>query len=221
MDKSPVKLLRGSYAQLTILAMASLCVAFGTACRRETTSDRPNEESAGVVEKLKKAEVVVFPPELQVGDSAVNDFVHTALSRIAAGNYEAFRSLWTARQETLARDQFEEGWEAVQKIEVRALEKVKLAGNEERENGEPETVYILLVEVSLDPVRPAGQRDPLREIALMLSWERDDWRLARPPRAMREWIKNRMKAPAASDDAQVPSGDTQSATPATKSQGGG
>jgi hypothetical protein len=190
-----------------------------TACPRESSSEQKGRENSPTAPE-RKEEVVVFPSRLRVDDATVNEFVRMALAQCAAGDYDAFRRLWTARQEPLPRGEFEEGWQAVQKIEVRALEKVMLAGGEERDHADPKTVYVLLVEVSLDPARRAGQREPNREIVLMLSRERDEWRLARPPKSMREWIKKHAEESTAPTDAQVPSGDTDKATTGASPPGG-
>jgi len=180
-----------------------------TGCRREATPPAGGE-TTGRPDK-PKAEIVVFPEKVQVADSSINDFVRTALAQCAAGDYDAFRRLWTVRQEPPPRGEFEEGWRSAREINVRALEKGLLAGGEEKDPAGPETVYAMLVEVSLDPTRRAGQRAPNREIVLMLSRERDEWRLARPPKAMREWIKKRVEESNAPSDDQVPSTGTKEA----------
>lgn len=114
-------------------------------------------------------------------------FVRTALTQSAGGNYEAFRALWSAKQEPISRAEFEEGWHAVHRIEVRGLQQAQL--EKDNDGGTPEIVYVLLVEVALDPAQRAGQREPVREIVMMLVREHDQWRLAGAPKEMREWIK--------------------------------
>lgn len=198
----------------TVVAMLTFVVtlvAYSSACRRESSSEQKGREK-GPAAPERKEEIVVFPSGLRVDDATVNEFVRKALAQCAAGDYEAFRRLWTARQEPLPRGEFEEGWQAVQEIKVRALEKVMLAGDADHDHADPETVYALLVEVSLDPARRAGQREPNREIVLMLSRERDEWRLARPPKSMREWIKRKAEESTGSADTKVPSNGTNTAT---------
>lgn len=137
---------------------------------------------------------MIFPDSLRASDEAVNIFVRAALTQCAGGNYESFRALWSARQEPISRAEFEEGWQAVQRIEVRGLQKVLLADDQEKAAAEP--VYVLLVEVALDPAARAGKREPLREIVLMLVREHDQWRLGNAPKDMREWIKKKSAVPA-------------------------
>ena len=145
---------------------------------------------------------LIFPDSLRVADESVNIFVRTALSQCASGNYEAFRALWSAKQDPISRAEFGEGWQAVHRIEVRGLQKVLLAADQGPAASEP--VYVLLVEVALDPAQKAGKREPLREIVMMLVHEHEQWRLAGAPKAMREWIKQQNAAPA-SNSAVSPS----------------
>ena len=159
-------------------------------CREEenapaTPPSKPATESATEL---------IFPDSLRVADESVSIFVRTALGQCANGNYEAFRGLWSARQDPISRAEFEEGWQAVHRIEVRGLQKVLLAGDQDAAASEP--VYVLLVEVALDPAAKAGKRAPLREIVMMLVREHDQWRLANAPKTMRDWIKQQNAAPA-------------------------
>ena len=48
---------------------------------------------------------------------------------------------------------------------------------------------MVLATVELDPAHPAGQREPKRDVALLLVDERGEWRLARPTKNMRDWIR--------------------------------
>lgn len=130
---------------------------------------------------------LLFPDALRVADDSVNQFVRTALTQCAKGKYEAFRALWSARRDPISRGEFEEGWHAVHRIEVKGLQKVLLESDPNAKASEP--VYVLLVEVALDEAARVGQREPLREIVLMLVKEHDQWRLAAAPKEMRDWIK--------------------------------
>lgn len=184
---------------LTILLVPCL-----SGCNSESKDDTPADAKHPVEPRPDAPQRVVFPESLFVDDREVTAFVRQALDQCAAGDYDAFRRLWTAKQDPMSRDEFEEGWAAVQTITVRALEKVMLAAEDDSKSAE--TVYALFVEVALDPERPAGKRQPLREIVLMLTRENEAWRIARPPKAMREWIKSRASQPAdgtASPDSQL------------------
>lgn len=151
------------------------------ACRRE---EKPPPEIHAEPQPSRAR--LIFPESLRVADEDVNVFVRTALTQCAGGDYDAFRKLWTAKQEPISRDEFLEGWHAVDRIEVQGLQKALL----EIEEGAPrEPVYVLLVVVSLDPTRKAGKRDPLREIVLMIVREHEQLRIAAAPKPMRDWIK--------------------------------
>lgn len=130
---------------------------------------------------------LIFPDSLRVAEEDINLFVRNTLSQCAAGDYDAFRSIWTAKQKPISREEFQEGWHSVDKVEVQALQKALV---ELDENSPRETVYVLLVAVSLDPNRKAGKREPLREIVLMIVREHDQWRIAGAPKEMRKWIKD-------------------------------
>lgn len=159
----------------------------GVSCREEGGAAAPARIAPEVKVEL------VFPASLHTPDQSVNEFVQTSLSQCAKGDYEAFRSLWTARQEPITRAEFHEGWNAVKQVEVRALEKALLALGEDSDKTVP--VFVLLVEVSLDESARVSQRKSVREIVLMLVREHDQWRLAGAPKEMREWIKRKLATP--------------------------
>jgi hypothetical protein len=112
------------------------------------------------------------------------------MTTCAGGDYELFRLMWSAREEVLPRDEYEQGWQAVREIRLTRLEKVMLAPNEKQGRTTAQTVYALLADVSLDPEHPAARNEPNRQVALMIVREHDDWKLARAPRTMREWLRN-------------------------------
>lgn len=168
----------------------------GLACRRE---ESPRKETPAEPQPSRAS--IIFPETLRVADEDVNVFVRTTLAQCAGGDYDAFRTLWTAKQDPISREEFQEGWHAVDRIEVQGLQKALL----ELEEGAPrQTVYVMLVVVSLDPTRKAGKREPLREIVLMIVREHDQWRLAAAPKPMREWIKESISRakPAATETPQ-------------------
>lgn len=175
-----------------------LATAFGLlvttpACRRSEPEKTPLAPSSGAANS-KPPDLLVFPDELRVADSTVNTFVTKAMTTCAAGDYEAFRLLWSVREEPLPREEFEQGWHAVQTIKVRALEKVMLDADPNAGRTEPETVYALLAEVSLDPTQKVGQKEPQRHVVLMLAREHEQWLLAQAPKPMRDWVKNKFAA---------------------------
>ena len=176
------------------LAIALFVALMTPACRR----DEPEKTSAAAPSSgaaiSKQPDLLVFPDELRVADATVNEFVTKAMTTCAAGDYEDFRLLWSVREDPLPREEFEQGWHAVQTIKVRALEKVMLDADPNAGRTEPETVYALLTEVTLDPAQRAGQKEPQRHVVLMLAREHEQWRIAHAPKPMRDWVKKKFAA---------------------------
>jgi len=139
----------------------------------------------------KPANILVFPDEFHVGDKTVNAFVRRAMADCASGDYQKFRLLWSAREELLPRGEYDQGWQAVEEIRIRALQEVILAADPDHGRKEDQPVYVLVADVALDPAHRAGRNEPSREVVLMVVSEQGSWRLARPPKNMRSWIKQR------------------------------
>ena len=193
---------------------ALISLALFSACdRREPTAQAPvTVESPAPVQPAKPVDVLVFPSALRVSDEAVNAFVERAMAACSTGNYDEFRRLWSAQRDPLPRGEFEQGWQAVKTIRVRALQKIILgqAADSETESapeaGSDQEGYVLLADLSLDPKHPAGQDQPKREAALLIVRERDEWCLTKAPKQVRDWVKAHfVSESAASPDAVTPS----------------
>ena len=175
----------------TILVISTGAGAsIGSGCSRQADGKSGDPDSAALRPGVKSEDVLIFPDDLRVEDPAVNDYVRLAMTTCAGGDYELFRLMWSAREEVLPRDEYEQGWQAVREIRLTRLEKVMLAPNEKQGRTTAQTVYALLADVSLDPEHPAARNEPNRQVALMIVREHDDWKLARAPRTMREWLRN-------------------------------
>ncbi|MGB2988010.1 MAG: hypothetical protein WBE26_19245 [Phycisphaerae bacterium] len=174
---------------LLFLWAVLLCLV--PACRQD--DDAAAEDHGADTTQRKRADLLVFPDELRVGDSSVNEFVERMMADCASGDYDKFRLLWSARQDPLPRDEYEQGWQAVLKIRIRALEKVMIAPGTVGELTKDSTAYAILADVSLDPTHRAGKREPHREVVLMVIREHDEWRLAHAPKALRTWIKEQVQ----------------------------
>lgn len=185
-------------------------VWMSTACRRDESV--ASQAIAPPEEEVRPADIVVFPDELRVSDDSVNAFVEKAMTLCAAGDYEAFRLLWSDRSDPLPRDEFEQGWQAVEAIRVRALNQVILQSDNGalRDGDSNERAFIVLAEVALDPNQPAGRREPQREIVLILSREHDEWRFSRAPKEVRKWIKDHVMQ--ADDRIELPANESPRAT---------
>lgn len=227
----------------TLTAWSAVATALLLPACRQEEPERSELPQAGSAPK-KQSDVLIFPGALHVADDSVNEFVARAMSICGQGEYEPFRLLWSVRESPLTRGQFDEGWQAVQHIEIKALREARLvlppgadlsldapsgapmaaaltnqpAGRPTEKAGAPpdsngdsagepntarngenaeegETVYLVLAEVSLDPQHPAAKQNPTRELALMLVRERDQWRLASPPKPLRDWIRETVNRP--------------------------
>jgi len=172
-------------------------VAMMASCRRDIPS---TADAAPSNHKPLSRDILIFPEARKSDDPTVNEFVSRAMSVCGEGNYDEFRLLWSVRQDPLPRDQFEEGWQAVQEIHILALEKAMLAADAEQAVAKPQPVYALLAEVKLDPEHRAARDRPKREVVLMLVREQNAWRLADAPKPMREWIRQRVALVAPSDN---------------------
>jgi len=166
-----------------------MLVLTGIACRRE--SQVPPQASTPPPPPKTP---FVFPTEERVEDPGINAFVERAMSACAEGDYDAFRLLWTARKEPLPRKEFESGWKAVQEIRVRALDQVRLASEDDPAGREGPTVYVLYADIDLDPAQQAGQRKPHRTVVALVVREHDTWKLAKAPKVVREWVKQKVQS---------------------------
>lgn len=178
-------------------------VILSPACRPD--DETASKDARGNGAPKHPARLLAFPETLWTDDVSVNAFVEHAMTTCASGNYEQFRLLWSAREDPLPRDEYNEGWQAVQQIKVRALEKVILTADPQQGREESETAYVILADVSLDPAHPAGQREPNREAVLMLVREQGAWRLGRAPKPVRIWVKERVSP--GNSDSTIPGGD--------------
>jgi hypothetical protein len=164
------------------------------ACRRD--QEHQAARAQPVDEPAKQVVQLLFPDSVRVEDPSVNEFVTRVMRDCAGGDYDAFRLLWSARAEPLPRDEYEEGWQAIQRIKIRALERVLLAQGSDDE-AETDAAYALAMDVALDPAHRAGQRAQHREVVLLLVHEHGAWRLAHAPRAVRTWVKSLTDRPEA------------------------
>ncbi len=174
---------------LAALACA-MVVALSPACRRD--SDEAEDAKASDAVASRRADILVFPDELKVDDASVNEFLSRAMTVCTQNDYDAFRLLWSARREPLARAEFEKGWQAVTRIRILALEKVILAQEPGADPPLGETAYAALADVRLDPTRLARDVESERQVVLMLVKEHDRWCLGHAPKDVRKWLKEKV-----------------------------
>ncbi len=147
--------------------VAAAAVLATVACRRDDTAGATPSPSP-------RPEPIVFRQEARAEDPAVNDFVIHAIRTCIAGDYPAFRLLWSARQEPLSEAEFRRGWRAVEKVTIHEIRKMKTP--------EGEVFYAVRGEVDLNP---SEVPHPNRNVVLVLVEENGRWRLATAPRQVR------------------------------------
>jgi len=118
--------------------------------------------------------VVDFPERLQPDDPAVTAFVRRAIDTCVKGDYDAFRLLWSVREDPFPRDSFERGWRAVQRVTVLDIQKLL-------REVEGDVVYGVHAAVELDESVP----EPKRQVVLLIVHEADQWRLMSAPANLR------------------------------------
>ena len=199
---------------VSLRTLTAVVLLVPCACNEERSG--ASSPSAGATTRpAKPAQVLSFPESLHVADASVTNVVERAMNACAKGDYDDFRLLWSARQKPLERGEFEAGWLAVQSIDVRALELIKLATKTENGEEHLDEHYVMLAEVRFDPQHPAGRKEPRREVVLLLAKEQQQWRLARAPAKIRTWIRERVTAvvePSAPTVSQRPLGHNDSDT---------
>lgn len=175
------------------IALLAVLVGVLAGCRPGNDSRSPDEVSDEVQAEAPRA-VLTFPPELKVADETVNEFVTEAMHTCANGDYDSFRLLWSAREELITKREYERGWKAVLRMDIRALEEVKLAPDPARDETEPRTVYAIFAYVEFDPAQTVDQQDVERQVVLIVQREHDAWRLGKAPRGLRTWLTEKADA---------------------------
>lgn len=171
-------------------ATPAVCVVLALACGGCGETEEPRAASKLEDSAPKSPGILIFPDELRVKDESANRFLAHAMKVCGDGQYEPFRLLWSVKEEPLPRGEFDQGWQAVREIRIRAFQEVLLADENQGPTPTGETVYVVFADVSLDPKHRAGEREPQREVALMLMREKGNWRLAKAPPKIRNWLKN-------------------------------
>ncbi|UCG17181.1 MAG: hypothetical protein JSV19_03955 [Phycisphaerales bacterium] len=152
-----------------VIGLFVVCAAGG--CKRpdQTESGEPAPES--------RAAVVYFPESLQPDDASVTAFIHRAIETCVTGDYDAFRMLWSVREDPFPRDAFERGWRSVRRVRILGVQKF-------RRKVEDDIVYGVHARIELDESVP----DPQRERVLLIVREAGEWRLARATERLHRWF---------------------------------
>jgi hypothetical protein len=167
-----------------------------TACRPASEpagQPAPKSESPQApVAPTGPATTLDFDAALRSDDAAANEFVERAMKACAAADYAAVRSMWTGRGQPLWQSDFEENWRNVQRITIRAMERVGLAGEAVGSPASPQPGFVLVADVQLDPATVTQGSPPGRQVVLTMVQEDGSWRLASAPKSVKLWIEEKL-----------------------------
>ena len=152
-----------------VIGLFVVCAAGG--CKRPDQT-----ESGGPAPESREA-LVDFPKSLQPDDDSVTAFIHRAIETCVTGDYDAFRRLWSAREDPLPSDAFERGWRSVQWVRILDVQKF-------RRKVEDDIVYGVHARIELDESVPK----PQRERVLLIVQEAGQWRLAPATERLLQWF---------------------------------
>ncbi len=114
-----------------------------------------------------------FPEALQTDDLALNECVRRVVEACAAGDYQAFRKLWTSQDDPFPQEQFFKAWQFLRRVEI-----VELRSARHPQTGE--ILYVGKAHVLLDPTLKEAERD----VTMLFVKEQDGWRLTTPPESL-------------------------------------
>lgn len=167
-----------------LLGIAAVCVG---ACE-------PGEESKMALPPSTIAETpgveragYSLPHELRLDNDSANEFVELAMNAVSAGDYDPFRLLWSVKDEPVSRDDFEQRWTGLTQVRVRKLRPIILKNADGVPTGDE--TYAILVDFSSDPAVVSRRREPLRDIVWLVVNEQGQWRLAKPPKKVKLWLR--------------------------------
>lgn len=123
---------------------------------------------------------VDFPASLRVADESVNKAIDRAIEACFSGDYEAFRLLWSIRQNPpFTEQEFRFALKGGARVTVNRLQKFRTP--------EREVIYAVAGRVELfQPDIP----NPVRDVILLLVKESGQWRLAVAPGYVRKALEN-------------------------------
>lgn len=187
--------------------MTGFILVAGAGCRRSAPTDSENTNSTPQ-QPMRAEPKLHFPADLNAEDDSVNEFVTHSMLVATAGDYDAFRLLWSAREEPMPREEFLQGWDAVRQVRVRALEKIVIAQENAADDMPKTDMYAVFVEVSLDPAHRAAKDKPQREAILVMVREQNRWALLRAPKEVRNWLRSQVEGKIGGEQPDVEPAET-------------
>ena len=140
---------------------------------------------------------LIFPRNLYVKNASVNQFIIEAIDTCVSGDYEAFRLLWSVRQDPpFSEREFKIALRGGAKVTIRRVQKFRTP--------DQQVVYAVRARVELHQTNIA---EPVRDVVLLLVRESGRWRLAIAPSYVRKAMKR------AEQDTSAPQSAEPEATP--------
>lgn len=177
----------------TAVALGLLMLCIGACERNDSASPLSPAATAAIPSEPKVYRPrLAFPESLRVDDESVSAFVERALVEVAGGDYELYRLLWSVKDEPSPRNDYEQRWHGVTDIELRGLRRIILTNGKGTPGDDPS--YALLADFTFDPADPPAQREPLRDVVWVVVKEQENWRLSKPPKAVKRWLREQVAA---------------------------
>jgi len=174
------------------LAIAAVILNMPMGCERsqrglDGVKATPSASPVGVQSQVE------FPASLRVDDESVNKAIDRAIEACFSGDYEAFRLLWSIRQNPpFTEQEFRIALKGGAKVTVNRLQKFRTP--------EREVIYAVAGRVELfQPDIP----NPVRDVILLLVKESGQWRLAIAPGYVRKALENMDRSKNADDEADL------------------
>lgn len=172
------------------LAIAAVVSMVATGCEPSQRGPGPSPSSSPSAVKGQ----IDFPTSLRVADESVNEAIDRAIAACFSGDYEAFRLLWSIRQNPpFTEQEFKIALKGGANVTVNRVQKFRTI--------EREVIYAVAGRVELfQPDIP----NPVRDVILMLVKESGQWRLTIAPGFVRKALENLDKAEQSDDAADLP-----------------
>jgi len=160
---------------VSVIACAVLTVG---GCKPSTSQESLSTPSPSPSPDDPAATLVEFAPGFECDEPAVPELLTKAVRACIDQDYEAFRLLWSAREDPISEKEFIRAWRASPKFTLKEMHKMKTP--------EGEVFYAVRAFVSLDPNEVP---EPERDIVLCVVNESGQWRLKKAPRKLNKLLK--------------------------------
>lgn len=178
---------------LTLASFVSGGLLLARELRPETPPDR-NQVRVDPAPQAPSASKVVFGPKSKCNDATVNAFVSETVERCAAGDYDAYRLMWTIDYRPASRKRFRQLAESIEQIEVKLVKQLQIesADGAIEERDDPVYVCHVFVKINPDIQRKPGTKFEDRDLILLITRNVDSWQFEPAP----DFVKDALLASA-------------------------